>query len=116
MKRLSHAVMVLALSALLFACAGPVTSMLTNRENLIKLKPGMAQSEVEEIMGKPDFKDMMTTPNFERTTLWYFSNEMGNRGFSGAIARATVTRDDCTPLMFKDGKLYMSGDFARKMY
>jgi len=109
-------VALLFVMALAAACSGPYTNMKTNRENLIKLKPGMTLAEVQEVMGAPDFKDVLAAEDANRTTLWYFSNEMGNKGFTAAVTRATVTREDCTPLVFKDGRLFMSGNYVKKYY
>ena len=109
-------VALLLLAALATACSGPYTNMKTNRENMVRLKPGMTMAEVEEVMGKPDFKDVLTVENTDRTTLWYFTNEMGTKGFTAAMTRATVTREDCTPLVFKDQKLFMSGNYVKKYY
>lgn len=115
MKKLTLAALLL-IAALVAACSGPYTNMKTNRDNLIKLKAGMTMAEVEEVAGKPDFKDLLMVQGYERTTLWYFTNEMGNKGFTAAVTRATVTREDCTPLVFKDGKLFMSGSYQKKLY
>lgn len=115
MKKLTLAALLL-IAALVAACSGPYTNMKTNRESLIKLKAGMTMAEVEEVAGKPDFKDLLMVQGYERTTLWYFTNEMGNKGFTAAVTRATVTREDCTPLVFKDGKLFMSGSYQKKLY
>jgi len=115
MKKLTL-VALLLLAALAAACSGPYSNMKTNRENLIKLKPGMPLAQVEEVMGAPDFKDVLAADGADRTTLWYFTNEMGNQGFTAAVSRATVTREDCTPLVFKNGKLFMSGNYVKKYY
>lgn len=115
MKKLTL-VALLLLAVLAAACSGPYSNMKTNRENLIRLKPGMTLAEVEEVMGKPDFKDVLDLQSTERTTLWYFTNELGNRGFTASVSRATVTRDDCTPLVFQGGKLAMSGNYVKKYY
>ncbi|MEW5772585.1 MAG: DUF3192 domain-containing protein [Thermodesulfobacteriota bacterium] len=113
MKKLTL-VALLLFATLAAACSGPYSNMKTNRENLVRLKAGMTMAEVEEVMGKPDFKDVLSLEGAERTTLWYFTNELGSKGFTAAVSRATVTREDCTPLVFKGGKLFMSGDFAKK--
>jgi hypothetical protein len=115
MKKLTL-VALLLFATLAAACSGPYANMKTNRENMVRLKPGMPMTEVEEVMGKPDFKDVLTLEDTDRTTLWYFTNELGSKGFTAAVTRATVTRDDCTPLVFKEGKLYMSGNYVKKYY
>jgi len=113
MKKVSFIFAILLFSAFVCACSGPYTSMKTNRENIVTLKPGMTVEQVTEIMGRPDFKDMYTVAGMERTTLYYFTNEMGNKGFTASVTRATVTREDCTKLIFKDNKLFVSGDYAK---
>ncbi|MDY7001262.1 MAG: DUF3192 domain-containing protein [Thermodesulfobacteriota bacterium] len=113
MKKVSLAMTVLLFTAFVCACSGPYTSMKTNRENIVTLKPGMSMEQVVEIMGCPDFKDMYTVAGMERTALYYFTNEMGNKGFTASVTRATVTREDCTKLIFKNNKLFISGEYAK---
>jgi len=116
MKKVSFVLVILFLTAFVSACSGPYTSMKTNRENIVTLKPGMTVDQVVEIMGPPDFKDIFTVAGMERTVLYYFTNEQGNKGFTASVTRATVTREDCTPLIFKNNKLFVSGDYAKTYY
>jgi hypothetical protein len=109
-------VALLLLAALATSCTGRYTNMTTNRDNLLKLKAGMSITEVEEIMGQADFKDVLFRGSVDSTTLWYFTNELGTRGFPAAVSRAGVTREDCTPLVFKDSKLMMSGSYVKTYY
>ena len=109
-------VALLLMAALATACTGRYTSTTTNRDNLIKLKAGMSITEVEDVMGQPDFKDVLFRGNVDTTTLWYFTNEMGNQGIGAVMSRHGVTREDCTPLVFKDQKLVMSGSYAKTYY
>lgn len=107
-------VALLLLATLATACTALYPSMKTNRENMVRLKAGMPMTEVEEIMGKPDFKDLLALDGLNRTTLWYFTNETGSQGLGGAMTRATLTREDCTPLVFRDDKLFMTGNYVKK--
>lgn len=109
-------VALLLVMALATACGGRYTSTTTNRDNLIKLKAGMSIAEVQDVMGQPDFKDILAQGNVDKTTLWYYTNEMGNTGTGAIMSRHGVTREDCTPLVFKDQKLVMSGSFAKTYY
>ena len=65
----------------------------TNNQNLHHLKKGMTKSEVLSIMGKPLENEVYNTAN----TWYYFTEVKWSDGY--------ITRDECTPVFFKDGKL-----------
>jgi outer membrane protein assembly factor BamE (lipoprotein component of BamABCDE complex) len=103
------------LALTLAACAGPTSSVKTTRAGLVTLEPGMTMDQVVAKLGQPAFKDIATAPGHERVTLYYFTNEMGNRGIFGTMVNTSITREDCTPVMFKNGKLFVTGNY-QKLY
>lgn len=58
-----------------------------NRTNLEKIKVGMTQAQVKEIMGEP-LKEVYSAPD-----IWFYYTKY--QWFDGMN-----TRDECTPLMF----------------
>ena len=63
-----------------------------NFENSAKLRAGMTKDEVRTVMGEP------LDASFAKPDLWYYFIE--TRWHDGQI-----TRDECMPLVFKNGKL-----------
>jgi hypothetical protein len=74
-----------------------------NFENAAKLRVGMTKEQVKEIMGEP------VDEVFTRPDLWYYYvNTQWHDGLT--------TRDECMPLVFKDGKLAGWGnDYYNRM-
>lgn len=116
MKKLISIVLALTFAASLAACAGPYPNLKSNRANLVSISSGMTEAQVVEIMGQPSFKDVMEANGMLRTTYYYFTNELGTRAFSSSIGHLSLTRDDCTPLVFKDGVLVASGRYEKLYY
>lgn len=116
MKKLVTIIATLAFVAGLAACSGPYTSFKTNRMNLPQVSVGMTEAQVVEIMGAPTYKDQVMFSGFQRTTYYYFTNELGNKGFTSSVSHWNVTREDCMPLVFKDGVLVASGRYEKLYY
>ena len=79
-------------------------SQYSNVSNSKKLRVGMTKQEVLAVMGKPLDEDFCS-PN-----VWYYyvDSKWGD-GF--------YTRDECMPVIFKDGKLAGWGiDYFNEMY
>jgi outer membrane protein assembly factor BamE (lipoprotein component of BamABCDE complex) len=75
-----------------------------NIEKSQKLRQGMTKQQVLEIMGKP-LDEEFCSPN-----VWYYYTDM--RWLDGQ-----PTRDECMPLIFKDGKLAGWGnEYYNQMY
>ena len=75
-----------------------------NVENSKKLRVGMTKQEVLDLMGKPLEEDFCS-PN----VWYYYTQTKWHDGFA--------TRDECMPVMFKDGKLIGWGnDYFNQMY
>lgn len=76
----------------------------SNVENTKKMRIGMTKQEVLDVMGKPLEEDFCS-PN----VWYYYTQTKWHDGF--------YTRDECMPVMFKDGKLLGWGnDYFNKMY
>jgi len=116
MKKFVPVVLALALAAMLAACAHTQNSPLTTRQNLVTLTPGMTMAEVEGVLGAPIFKDIYVKGKVNRTTLYYYTNENGDTGLFGATPQINISRLDCTPVVFKDDKLFMTGRYNRLYY
>lgn len=99
----------------LAACTGPLSSK-TNRLHMQQISLGMTEAQVVEVMGEPAFKDLFQAGDLNRQTWWYFTNEMGGKAFAGSVSYYTVTRQDCTPLVFRDGVLVASGRYEKLVY
>ena len=82
---------VLSAAMMLFAGCG-VISQFGNFENSAKLRVGMTQAQVREIMGDP------LDVSFAKPDVWYYYIQ--TRWNDGQ-----TTIDECMPVVFKDGKL-----------
>ena len=92
---------ILVVGFALVSCTSP--EAISNLENVAKLKEGMTKDEVLSIMGKPLEKEIYNKPD-----VWFYYTESkwsdGNR-----------TSDECTPLVFEEGKLIgFGGEFYKK--
>lgn len=88
-------------SALMSSCS---TEGSMNLENIKNLKEGMSKEAVLNTMGQPLVKEVYNTEN-----VWFYYTESkwsdGNR-----------TSDECTPLVFEEGKLIGWGHEFYKKY
>ena len=75
-----------------------------NKENLKSLHIGMSKQEVLDLMGEPLKGEVYNTKN-----VWYYFTEV--KWSDGAI-----TRDECTPIYFVDGKVAGWGQDAYKKF
>lgn len=116
MKKCVPVILALALAAMLAACAYTQNSPLTTRQKLVTLTPGMTVAEVEGLLGAPIFKDVYVKGKVNRTTLYYYTNENGDAGIFGATPQINMTRNDCTPVVFQNDKLFMTGRYNRLYY
>lgn len=119
MKKIAVVFAAAAMVTMLASCALHTTpSYEVNRQKIAGLETGMSEAEVTEVLGQPQFRDVFEVAGQERTTLYYYTNELGSgiEGFIKAFSSATVTRVDCTPLMFNDDRLYLSGAFKEIYY
>jgi hypothetical protein len=77
-----------------------------NRHQLSKLHLGMPLAMVRETMGIPDFNEVYTKEGETIQVLFYRTHRSKKDGIT--------TKDECTPLIFKDNKLISWGDNAYK--
>ena len=75
-----------------------------NNRNLTKLKVGMSKEEVLSIMGDPLVNEVYNTDN-----VWYYFTEV-------KWSDGMITRDEATPVFFKDEKLAGWGQQEYKQF
>ena len=75
-----------------------------NLSNLRHIRKGMTKREVIEVMGEPLRNEVFNTDD-----VWYYFTE--SKWSDGAI-----TRDECTPLFFENGRLLGWGQAEYKRY
>lgn len=73
-----------------------------NRDVIAHLEIGQTRSEVEERLGRPDFTEAYTHEGSEYLILHYRTQHRKGDG--------ETTRDETTPLVFRDGHLEGWGD------
>ena len=116
MKKHVPVILALVLAAMLASCAHIQGGPLTTRQQLVTLSAGMSVADVEGLLGAPAFKDIYVKGKVNRTTLYYYTNENGDTGLFGAAPQINITRNDCTPVVFQDDKLFMTGRYNRLYY
>jgi outer membrane protein assembly factor BamE (lipoprotein component of BamABCDE complex) len=75
-----------------------------NLNNIKLLRKGMDKTEVLAVMGDPLKNEVYNTEN-----VWYYFT-------SPKWSDGVITRDECTPLFFQDGKLEGWGQTEYKKY
>src|SRR5690606_30297379 len=75
-----------------------------NRAAIANLQAGVSIAEVRNRMGTPDFTDTLTRDEHYYQVLYYRTHRQHGDG--------VTTRDECTPLVFRDDKLVGSGELA----
>ena len=84
-------VLTIAVTGTLLSGCGYFTQF-ENFENSTRLRVGMTKEQVRQIMGEP------VNEAYSRPDLWfYYINTQWHDGL--------ITRDECMPLVFRDGKL-----------
>ena len=74
-----------------------------NRKNLMKLELEMTKNKVVQIMGTPTLNEAYKTGDEgELVILFYYTNRKWADG--------NFTKDECIPIVFKNGKLIGWGD------
>ena len=90
-RTLTRVAALLVLATVLGGCAWQDADR--NLHNAEKLRVGMNKEEVLAIMGPPQQNEVYTKPD-----LWFYYTQPN-------WIDGLVTEDECTPLVFKDGKL-----------
>ncbi|MCO7191292.1 MULTISPECIES: DUF3192 domain-containing protein [unclassified Pseudoalteromonas] len=75
-----------------------------NREKISQLKMGTEYQHVLNKLGTPEFTDMVSKDDTVYQVLYFATNSKHSDG--------VVTKDECTPLLFKNNKLVGFGDTA----
>ncbi|WP_028763316.1 DUF3192 domain-containing protein [Shewanella colwelliana] len=79
-----------------------------NNAKLTELSLGQPIAEVELLLGKADFSEAKTSSNQTLQVLFYRTHHNKSDG--------ETTRDECTPLLFKDDKLVAWGQDTYQQY
>ncbi|MCE9678094.1 DUF3192 domain-containing protein [Shewanella sp. AS1] len=79
-----------------------------NNEKLTEITLGMPLQQVRSLMGKPDFSEAKNTQNQSLLVLFYRTRH--------SKADGETTRDECTPLLFKENKLIAWGEDTYQQY
>jgi len=74
-----------------------------NRKNLLRLELDMTKEEVLRIMGTPNLNEAYKLPDEGSLLVWFYYT---NRKW----ANGNITKDECMPLVFENGKLIGWGD------
>lgn len=75
-----------------------------NREVINNLSPGLVVRDVTDRMGTPDFSELYQKDNANYKVLYFRTQRRDGDGIT--------TKDECTPVIFKDGILVGWGDSA----
>jgi hypothetical protein len=76
----------------------------SNRQALTKLVPGLSVNDVEQRMGIPDFNELYEKNGDTYQIFFYRTQRREEDG--------VTTKEECTPLIFKNGALNGWGDTA----
>ncbi|ATD07505.1 hypothetical protein CBQ28_10415 [Pseudoalteromonas sp. GCY] len=77
-----------------------------NREKIANLEMGASYSSVKDMFTTPDFSELVSKDGDNYQVLYYATNSKHSDG--------KVTKDECTPLVFKNNQLVGFGDNALK--
>lgn len=80
----------------------------SNRDKIANLVSGADYSAVIQQFDTPDFSELVSKGNTVFQVLYFSTNSKHSDG--------KVTKDECTPLVFKDGKLIGFGQSAVSEY
>lgn len=75
-----------------------------NKRKIAQLEVGDSYENVRGTMGTPEFKEAFSSDGKEYQVLFYRTQHMHSDG--------ETTKDECTPLIFSEGKLTSWGDKA----
>jgi hypothetical protein len=78
-----------------------------NRKHIAKLETDTSLSSIKSRMGTPDFSELHRAGDDEIRVLFYRTQRIEGDG--------VTTKDECTPLVFKNGLLVGWGDSAYKL-
>jgi hypothetical protein len=77
-----------------------------NRRHLAQLQPMMSYHDVKNLMGVADFNESYQKNGEQIQVLFYRTNRLHKDGLT--------TKDECTPLIFKNNQLVSWGENAYK--
>lgn len=83
----------------LSGCANaPQEKMDRNNKNLMSLEIGMSKNDVLEIMGMPTLNESYQSLKGQAITIFFYYTQR-------QLADGNVTKDETTPVVFRDGNL-----------
>lgn len=115
MTKFQHTLLALPFAALLNGCvvaigdgeysdhhSGWQHTERENREQIAQFNLNMSETTVRERLGKPDFSEAYREGSADVRVLFYRTQRQNSDGIT--------TKDECTPLVFKNGLLVGWGD------
>jgi len=96
MKKIILTITVFSLLYFMFGCAA--AKMSKNNDNLLLLEMGMTKEQVLQIMDKPDLNEAYESLYGKSIVIYFYYTQ---RQWSDG----NVTKDECTPVVFEDGRL-----------
>jgi outer membrane protein assembly factor BamE (lipoprotein component of BamABCDE complex) len=75
-----------------------------NRKNIANLQPQLSQEEVSDRLGVPDFSEFFEKDGDQYHVLYFRTQRKDSDG--------VTTKDECTPLVLRNGALVGWGDSA----
>lgn len=103
-SRRCFALAITLIATLLLQTSCGISMSERNLTNLKQLEKGMTKQQVLKVMGEPLRNEVYNTDN-----VWYYFTE-------SKWSDGVCTRDECTPLFFKNGLLLGWGQKAYKKY
>lgn len=99
----------IALGTLQFYTANPETMdwrerEIFNRKYISRMEPGTSREEILRLLGPPDISEALQTEDGHILVLFYRTHHVRSDG--------VTTRDETTPLLFREDALYAWGETA----
>jgi hypothetical protein len=86
--------------------SGWKSSQANNLKHINQLQLGVASDEIRTLLGTPDFSELFEKDGEQVLVLFYRTHHVKSDGLT--------TKDECTPLVFKNNQLTGWGDKAYK--
>lgn len=86
--------------------SGWKSSQANNLKQINQLQLGVASDEIRTLLGTPDFSELFEKDGEQVLVLFYRTHHVKSDGLT--------TKDECTPLVFKNNQLTGWGDKAYK--
>ncbi len=87
-------------------CAYSANVTKKNKKNMFELNMGMNKTEILKIMGDPDHHEAYADLNGHAYVFLYYFTKASHNYLDDGVHK----KDDCTPIVIRDGKLIGWGD------